>query len=273
MKKESQKRNFGRKLNKLLNEDPDKNPLAAEIGLRGKAGNQNKAEATPEDWELVEEPGQRPYYWNKVTNETTYDNPIETNFKPPPPPPPMRLPGMMQPPPPATPKVVVEPTEVYQINEAPEESQPEPPFEPETVGDENWVYVCENEPNPYYWNIVTNETSFTVPSGFTGKIYSTNTNSNTENSLSENNQAGDTLIYQETLNENGEVIYVNSVDGSVIEYRPEGQLIVVQIDETGQEINWAEYYDEEGIPYYYNTASEEMIREKPIGSIMIVTSF
>lgn len=264
VQKESQKRNMGKKLNRLLAQEPGKNPFALELGLKGKSNNEKADYVYNEsDWELVEDPGQRPYYWNRVTHQTTYDDPAEFGVpKPPPPPPPKMLlaglPGMV-PPPPAAPAAA-------QVAEEQEEEEVPAPAK------SSWVYVCRDEPNPYYWNMETNETSFEPPEAWDGTIYGEESSSNAQEGEAEA-EAGTTsqIIWQEQLNENGEYVYYNTVDESYSTERPVGQVIIAVIGEDGSEVNWQEYYQDEEVAYM-NLTTGEVVTYRPEGTTLILQS-
>eukprot|EP01040_Poterioochromonas_malhamensis_P002733 gene2733-2910_t len=271
--KNSQKQNLSRKLNRLLKEEPGHNPLALELNLKGKASN-SKGEyvGNASDWEYVEDPGQRPYYWNRVTHETTYDPPDETGRpKPPPPPPPrMMLPGMQPPPPPRPPVVIEEVTE--EANEVTEDdTELEEPI-PVPQKKSPWVYVVINEPNPYYWNPETNETSFQEPTGYEGAIFG-QTDPQTSEQIHEEEHEGiesSQIIWQEQINEAGELIYVSAEDGSVLTERPEGQLVVVLLDEEGNEVHWQEYSEDGVNIQYIHAPSGEILNERPEGGTTLI---
>jgi hypothetical protein len=75
VKQEEQKRKFNRKLNRLLKEDPDENPLAMEYSLKNGISLPNsKAMGTSDesDWELIEQEGVPPYYWFVIPHRQKY---------------------------------------------------------------------------------------------------------------------------------------------------------------------------------------------------------
>ena len=275
------KRNFTRKLDKALSTaTPGTNVLTLELGMRGKVTNNviNDIPSTgPCNWVMITDPGQAPYYFNKVTGESTYERPEEFNrvLPPPPPPPPQKLPGMAPPPPPP------KPADQQPVVPAEPEPELEPHYEPEqqpeheqaqeyqetSTQPKGWVYVCINEPNPYYWNISTNETSFEQPEDFDGTIYNEDL-SNT--SYTESNDYSSVITWQELYTENGEVYYSNLVDGSVSYERPMGTTFIQVIAEDGTQVDWQYCADEEGNGYYHNLVSNETTIEPPMGTTLIV---
>lgn len=173
VQKEAAARKFNRLLSKQLSNSDGKNPVSTEINLRNQFNNKNfngtnaTTRSTPTatikpDWEYVDQGTAGPsYYWNRVTNETTYDIPYELanqdqNAPPPPPPPPppkRHLPGMEQPP--ITNSTPVENIETHvQVNSNEDENENDP---------SNWELVTTQPGGEYYWNVVTNTCTYTMP--------------------------------------------------------------------------------------------------------------
>jgi hypothetical protein len=261
IQRESQKRIVSRKLNRALQEDSGKNPFALELSLKGKTHDQKSNYVNKvSDWEIVEDPGQRPYYWNRVTNETSYDAPVDQNHDRALPPPPPRMLPMAN----MTPLPIPERIEENADENENENDQTEQQISESAPG--KWYYVCENEPNPYYWNIETNETSFEIPEGYDGAIYSTDA---VGESATEEESFSSQIIWQEQVNEDGEYYYLNTSDGSVSYVKPIGQLYIAVVDEEGNEFNWQEINDGENL-YYYNVTTGESVYEPPAGTTLIV---
>lgn len=258
--KESSKRRFAKELTKTMNHEPGANPFAAEMHLRAKhnmhggAGNdeEHSHEHVSCDWELVPQEGGPPYYWNKLTGETTYEKPeVMTGlaFKPPPPPPPMRLVGIDKPPPPADTDVTYNTAETAYSGGGEDSSGA-------------WTYVYENEPNPYYWNTVTNETTFDRPAEYVDP--------NTGDSSSSGE--ADLVYWQEIVDDNsGELSYVSLTDGSSRADRPlHGVVMIVVTDDEGEEVHWQECVsDNDGSIYYKNPTTGEETAERPDGMSLI----
>lgn len=251
VKQNSQKRNFGRKLNRLLKDDPNQNPLALELGLRGRAGNETRY-------------GDEDYY--DEDNEEADGITAQLNFKPPPPPP-KKLVGMGAPPPPPPPPP-----------KSGGSGLPPPPPPPPKKEPSPWYYVCENEPVPYYWNTATNETTMECPAEYDGQIYSATIYSVPKEEVTseytyENAPAQQMFWFQYVAEDSGEIYYQsNTEEATVIFEQPEGEVyIVCQNEETGQEDHWLEQFNEEtGCNQYTHYSSGEVVMERPIGSLMIV---
>jgi hypothetical protein len=272
------------KLNRLLAHEPGQNPFALELNLKGKAENiKGEYVNDASDWELIEDTGQRPYYYNRKTHLTTYDNPEEMNKPPPPPPPRAALPGLggVPPPPPRRPTFLPpigentvsnnneredEEEEPQQLEQIPEEESASAEYSEPSANNNKasngWVYVCHNEPTPYYWNMTTNETTFEAPAAWDGTIYGED---NTNNGGSSSSQ----IIWQEQINENGEVFYYNTSDGSQSSYKPAGQTVIAVLDDEGNETNWQEF-DENGSMCYMNSVTGEVISEKPQNGTVLI---
>lgn len=268
VKKNSEKRNFGRKLNRVLKEDPNKNPLATELGLRGRAGNETRY-------------GDADYY-EEEEGEEDDSAPRAPTFKPPPPPP-KKLVGMGGPPPPPPPPP---PTKSSSGGPPPPPPPPPPKKEPSP-----WYYVCENEPVPYYWNTVTNETTMECPPEYDGQIYSaaiysvplategSEATGYEETTSSYEGAAADTAAtqvywFEYYTEDSGEVYYQSNGDDAAVVYeRPTGDVyIVCQNEETGAEDHWLEQYDaDSNTVQYVNYATGEATGDRPInGTVMII---
>lgn len=268
VKKNSQKKNFGNKLNRLLKEDPTKNPLAMELGLRGRAGNETRF-------------GDEDYYEEGEDNED--NGPSQPTFKPPPPPP-KRLPGMGGPPPPPPPPP-----------KSGDSAPPPPPPPPKKKEPSPWYYVCENEPVPYYWNTATNETTLQCPPEYDGQIYSaaiysvpkdapqeeedayqqttTDESANNQQEPEEEQQATQVYWFEYTADDTGEVYYQSNTEEPVVVYeRPEGDVyIICENEETAQEEHWMEAWDEDNNAMTYrNYTTGDVVFDRPIGSVMII---
>lgn len=144
-----------------MSNDEHSNPIALELSLRKKTSNVSaygydddvSASQVASNWQLVDQGNGAPsYYWNKVTNEVTYDLPQELqqqeSIAPPKPPPPARrqLPGMKLP----------------GISDATPQSDTVPPTL--TEEDKAWKIVEQQGTATYYWNTITNGTTYELPS-------------------------------------------------------------------------------------------------------------
>lgn len=157
-----------------MKENENANPLALEYQLKNQKFNSSSSSSSSQsnknnihsDWELVEQIGAPSYYWNRVTNETTYTPPtVENNSAPPPPPPPppkFQLPGLTQ--------QNNKPEQVHHNNEQVDtiediQEQSEPKVvESLSEEDQGWLSCQNNDGTIYYWNYLTNDTLFTLPS-------------------------------------------------------------------------------------------------------------
>jgi len=81
----------------------------------------------------------------------------------------------------------------------------------------------------------------------------------------------------------GEVHYMNVTTQVIIDYAPDGHVVIVVEDESGETMNWQELvYDgadvniegvdlTAGMLYYQNALTNEIMLERPAGALMIVT--
>jgi hypothetical protein len=300
-------------LNKVLQSQPEgSNSIAAELHLKGKHGDGGAVDTSSRNgggiqrssvdsmWDIVEQVGGKPYYWNRVTNETTYEPPtgIALSTPPPPPPPPKyQLPGLL---PPQPHSEIVEDT--------PEDDQIEATVSGFDVGyDESnnatdeeaaaassWTLVQEADQAAYYWNTVTNETLFELPEGIPFTIYEGLTNTEEEPSqatdtiataegdpdLITSNSASEAPLWQEITSPSGEVMYMNLSNGTSQVEKPVGTTIIVcEEDGVDGPVHWQEclYCDNEqdgegdgGYYYYYqNISTGENRSDRPVGLVMI----
>jgi hypothetical protein len=172
VQKDAASRKFNRLLSKQLASPDAKNPVSTEINLRNQLNNKTPYDSDPNfassnpsqssSWEFVDQGSSGPsYYWNRTTNETTFDRPAELDNgpgappPPPPPPPPRRqLPGM---------QTVIE----TESSDAPPPPPPPPPASELNKDDSedasNWELVTTQPGGDYYWNVVTNECTYEMP--------------------------------------------------------------------------------------------------------------
>jgi hypothetical protein len=314
IQKASKQRKFGRELNKLLHNQPEgNNSIATELHLKGKHGDGGAMDTSSKNagirpssidsvWEIVEQVGGKPYYWNRITNETSYDPPSSVALSPPPPPPPppkYQLPGLL---PPEPRSEILEDTAVCIA----EENQTETAVsgydvsydvsnnatDEEAVAAASWTLVQEEDQAAYYWNTVTNETTFELPEGivytnYEGRMnteeppdattYTTATAEEDPNSASE----AEAPLWQEFTSPNGELMYMNLTNGNSQVEKPAGTTIIVSEEEGADgPVHWQEciYYDNEqdgedggGSYYYYyqNISTGENRTDRPVGLVMI----
>jgi hypothetical protein len=147
IQKAAAKRKFERQLQKNLKSNENMNPMALEFQLkRNQEGagppastNQNFNQSHQSDWELVEQIGAPSYYWNRSTNETSYE-----------------LPGTEQ-------STVPKNEQRSTSNEETTKVFVEEVSSPSSADDQGWL-SCQNENGSrYFWNYHTNETVFTLP--------------------------------------------------------------------------------------------------------------
>lgn len=272
IRKESGSRRFGKELNKLLQAQPSKNPLALEFKLKNK-NNEDGAEYGTED--IVAEEYQEqlvPVGIPRVSRRASV---------PPPPPPPKKVDledstittnmkdlsvqstgeVVMKPPPPGAvppPHNITEElsttTEATTVTSVPFSSP--------------WTYVFEGEEFPYYWNIETNETTFETPDGYTGAKYSAQEWITT----TDGEETAFTItadMWQEVIIDgSSDTNYVNMVTGATRSDRPHGTVYIISTPaDSGleQEETWQEYLAEDGYTYYYNNNTGESVYDRPKG--------
>lgn len=261
VQKASKERKFKRQLNKALESNPDQNTVALELGLKNKIIHGFVPDAPEYDpmntyidknWEIVHQEGGPPYYWNRKTNETTYDPPtVNMDINTPPPPPPRHLPG---------------------LGSGPVKKSP-------------WVYVYENEETPYFWNTETNDTTFDQPEDYVEEHAAESAVECAEEATGESSA---TVMWQESIDENGEYSYFNIHTGETVLERPNGTLIIVLQNENGEEENWHEKVyeggdetpedelslqqenDAIGMVFYQNILTGEIKVDKPEGGFVLI---
>lgn len=328
VQKASKQRKFGRELNKLLKNQPsDKSPLATELQLKsiygeGGAINQDigqgkmRRSSLSSVWEKVEQQGGCPYYWNRVTNETTYDPPPleEDALAPPPPPPPppkYQLPGLgtgVRGSDSQSVELEAEEAEAHEATATTVETAASFGADEDGDGDGEsrncWKLVRESEELEYYWNTHTNETSYSLPEGVSYTEYSETAQGEIVidgggeiGSESESHEAGAALtaslggksptsMWQEIATPDGEVVYMNLVNGDSLTERPAGVTIIVTGEEGEEEVHWQECIgcsseDEEVAAdcpedsyyyYYQNLATGDVRLDRPAGLVMIAAT-
>jgi hypothetical protein len=158
-----------------------------------------------------------------------------------------------------------------------------------------WALVQEADQTAYYWNTVTNETTFELPDGIPYTVYEGLTN--TEATDASNtivttegdpdlpttfNSPGDAPLWQEITSPSGELIYMNLSNGNSQIEKPVGTTIIVCEEEGGDgPVHWQEcvYYDNDGQEdgddggsycyYYQNISTGENRSDRPVGLVMI----
>jgi hypothetical protein len=149
-----------------------------------------------------------------------------------------------------------------------------------------WVYVDDNKEPAYFWNMITNETTYEQPEDFDGLVYSEEVLKAFQKQyidimgIEEGNKTlGNAILpnvsemWQVGMTEDKETYYYYNMQTEETTYeRPSGTLFISCIDENNNEYHWQECYDEEGNPYYYNMSSEESQWDLPSGTMYIIVS-
>lgn len=253
VKKESTKRNFGRKLDRLLKylESPGQSAQ-----MRGRAGNNTS------------------YGDEDYTGDDSKEDSVSDGLRPPPPPS-KKLIGLgsssAAPPPPPPPP----PRSTGDVEN--NKSTLEEPLQPKEASP--WTYVVENEAVPYYWNILTNETTLAAPPDYDGAIYS----ASAFNQLSMASSAAETAnaaeaaslrSWYELETENGELIYQRISDGFVQYEKPQGVSYISVVGEDGVSVeHWQVMFDEtQQKVFYQNTSTNELLDDtaRPFGVVTVV---
>ncbi len=150
-----------------------------------------------------------------------------------------------------------------------------------------WVYVDDGKESAYYWNMITNETTYDQPSDFDGLVYSEDVLRAFQKQYQEimgkdinsgESSVGNAILpnvsemWQVGLDDEENYYYYNMQTEETTYDRPGGTLFISCIDENKQECHWQESYDEEGNPYYYNMWSGESQWDMPTGTMYIILS-
>ena len=161
----------------------------------------------------------------------------------------------------------------------------------ETSVQSGWTLVQEENQPAYYWNTVTNETTFELPEGvpytlFEGSDSRINTTTDTTGEpddfppISETPSLDNaTAMWQEITSPNGEMMYTNLENGECRSDKPNGTTIIVCEEVDGETNNWQECIgcNEEGdgqtedsyFYYYQNLNTGEVSADRPVGLVMI----
>jgi len=234
---------------------PPPPPPAPVAGVEEEPTPEQAKEAIDAAWQYVYQNEPQPYYWNTVTGATTFDI-EETSLTQRG----ARMPSAM----------------LDSVSEIAAQAASEPPASA-------WVYVSENEETPYYWNTETNETTLSIAeTDLTDSEVVFGANVGTADAPADGESVCEWWI-EVASDVEGEVQYMNVTTQDIIDFRPDGNVVVVVEDETGETVNWQEflYNDADvefdggmltaGMIYYQNALTNEITVERPAGSVMIVT--
>lgn len=243
--KESQKRRFGNELNRTLQAQPGKSSVFLELMLK------NKYAGIIEEKE-PDQPSQ--------SNETI-DNSLRTFNLPP-----QQLLAI-----PAGLKLRAAPVPrresiiaIQKMDKAVKD----------VVGIERspWYYVVEGEETPYFWNVLTNETTFDRPDNYIeGNVYKAPPDSTTVSATTTNSDVStDAVLWQEETEDNGEISYLNLSTGVSRQDRPVGPAVVVVQTEEGGEEDWQVMDASSGSVYYRNSHTGEERADRPLGGYVVI---
>lgn len=235
---------------------PPPPPPAAVVAAEEEPTPEQAQEVIDAAWQYVYQNEPQPYYWNTATGATTFDiNETSLTQK-----------GAQMP------MVMMESASEIEVK-----------YQAEPFPASAWMYVSENEETPYYWNTETNQTTLDVSeTDLAADAADTSAAAATED---EGAGAEDVCEWwmEVASDVEGEVQYMNVTTQVVIDYAPDGHVVIVVEDESGETMNWQELvYDDadvsiEGIDltagmlYYQNALTNEIMLERPVGALMIVT--
>lgn len=161
------------------------------------------------------------------------------------------------------------------------QQQPEP--EPEVKVFSGWVYVFEGEATPYYWNMLSNDTTFTPPPEYNGELYvggevvapqppaAAAPSAAAASHEDATPVTPSVVLWQEVEGSEGEgVYYLNTFDSSVTYERPVGDVYVV-VQAEGAEEYWQQLEGEDGALLYVSLSSGEHSSSRPEGGITIIS--